>query len=50
VGQEQFIDEYMRRPILPLKERFWQTQNEIGAEPSTLIEGEMEKLMAMKGK
>jgi 2,4-dienoyl-CoA reductase-like NADH-dependent reductase (Old Yellow Enzyme family) len=50
VGQEQFIDEYMRRPILPLKERVWQTQQEIGAEPSTPIEGEMEKLMAIEEK
>jgi len=39
VGQEQFIDEFMRRPILPIKKRVWQTQAEIGKEPSVMIKG-----------
>jgi 2,4-dienoyl-CoA reductase-like NADH-dependent reductase (Old Yellow Enzyme family) len=39
VGQEQFMEEYAIRPILPLKERVWQTMGKIGAEPSTPIEG-----------
>jgi 2,4-dienoyl-CoA reductase-like NADH-dependent reductase (Old Yellow Enzyme family) len=39
VGQERFIDEYMRRPILPLKKRVWVSQAEIGREPSTPIKG-----------
>ncbi len=38
VGQEQFMDEYMKRPILPIKKRVWQTLNEIGKEPSVPIE------------
>jgi 2,4-dienoyl-CoA reductase-like NADH-dependent reductase (Old Yellow Enzyme family) len=33
VGQEQFVDAYMKRPVLPLKRRVWQTQTEIGREP-----------------
>ena len=39
VGQEQFMDEYMRRPVIPIKKRVWQTLAEIGKEPSTPIEG-----------
>ncbi|MCX5851299.1 MAG: NADH:flavin oxidoreductase [Deltaproteobacteria bacterium] len=39
VGQERFIDEYMRRPILPLKKRVWQTLAEVGKEPSVPIKG-----------
>ena len=38
VGQEQFMDEYAKRPILPIKKRVWQTLKEIGKEPSTPIE------------
>jgi 2,4-dienoyl-CoA reductase-like NADH-dependent reductase (Old Yellow Enzyme family) len=37
VGQEQFMDEYMKRPILPIKERVWQTLKEIGKEPSSPV-------------
>ncbi|MGD0274762.1 MAG: NADH:flavin oxidoreductase [Syntrophales bacterium] len=39
VGQERFIDEYMRRPILSIKQRVWQTLAEIGKEPSIPIKG-----------
>ena len=45
VGQEQWMDEYMKRPIFPIKERKWQVLKEIGAEPSTPIEGALEELM-----
>jgi 2,4-dienoyl-CoA reductase-like NADH-dependent reductase (Old Yellow Enzyme family) len=45
VGQEQWMDEYMKRPIIPVKERVWQILKEIGAEPSTPIEGALEELM-----
>ena len=38
VGQEQFMDEYAKRPILPIKKRVWQTLKEIGKEPSTPVE------------
>lgn len=38
VGQEQFMDEYMRRPILPIKKRVWQTLKEVGQEPSVPVE------------
>ena len=34
VGHEEYIDEYMRRPILPIKKRVWQTLAQIGKEPS----------------
>lgn len=37
VGQEQFMDEYMKRPILPIKERVWQTLKEVGKEPSSPV-------------
>ncbi len=39
VGQEEFMDEYMKRPIIPIKNRVWQTTSEVGKEPSTPIEG-----------
>ncbi len=39
VGYEQFMDEYMKRPILPIKKRVWQTLPEIGKDPSSPIEG-----------
>jgi 2,4-dienoyl-CoA reductase-like NADH-dependent reductase (Old Yellow Enzyme family) len=38
VGQEQFMDEYMKRPILPIKKRVWQTLAEVGEEPSSMVE------------
>ena len=38
VGEEQFMDKYMRRPILPIKKRAWQILKEIGKEPSTPVE------------
>lgn len=38
VGYEQFMDEYTKRPILPIKERVWQTLKEIGKEPSSPVE------------
>lgn len=37
VGYERFMDEFMKRPILPVKDRQWQTLKEIGKEPSTPI-------------
>jgi 2,4-dienoyl-CoA reductase-like NADH-dependent reductase (Old Yellow Enzyme family) len=39
VGYEQFMDEYIRRPIITIKKRVWQTLAEIGKDPSTPIEG-----------
>ncbi|MBN2283809.1 MAG: NADH:flavin oxidoreductase [Deltaproteobacteria bacterium] len=39
VGQERFMDEFMRRPILPIKKRVWQTQAQIGKEPSVPMRG-----------
>lgn len=39
VGHEEYIEEYMRRPILPIKNRAWQTLSQIGAEPSTPVKG-----------
>ena len=38
VGQEQFMDEYMKRPILPIKKRVWQILKEIGKEPSRPVD------------
>jgi len=38
VGDEQFMDEYMKRPTLPIKKRPWQIVKEIGKEPSTPVE------------
>ncbi len=38
VGQEQWMDEYMKRPILPIKKRAWQIMKEIGKEPSVPVE------------
>jgi len=38
-GQEEFIDEYMKRPIIPIRKRVWQTQREIGKEPSKPLRG-----------
>jgi 2,4-dienoyl-CoA reductase-like NADH-dependent reductase (Old Yellow Enzyme family) len=37
-GQEQYVDRFIKRPILPVKERVWQTFKEIGKEPSSFIE------------
>ena len=39
VGQEQYLEEYAIRPVLPVKKRVWQTMDKIGAEPSIPIEG-----------
>lgn len=36
-GQGRFNDEYMRRPMLSLKKRVWQTLAKIGKEPSTPV-------------
>jgi 2,4-dienoyl-CoA reductase-like NADH-dependent reductase (Old Yellow Enzyme family) len=38
VGYEQFMEEFVKRPILPIKNRVWQTMKEIGKEPSTPVE------------
>jgi len=45
VGQEEWMDDYMKRPIIPIKQRVWLTQKELGAEPSKPVEGALEKLM-----
>jgi dimethylglycine catabolism A len=49
-GQERFIEKYMRRPILPLKNRVWQTLQEVGKDPSAPVAGELAKLRMKKGK
>lgn len=38
VGYEQYMDEYWRRPIHPIKERVWQTIKEFGKEPVTPLD------------
>jgi len=51
VGQEEFIDEYMNRPILPVKERAWQSAPDwYKGEPSETWEytdEELRELMQM---
>ncbi len=51
VGQEEFIDEYMNRPILPLKERAWEAAPDwYKGEPSRTWEytdEELRELMQM---
>jgi len=48
-GQEQHIEEYARRPILPLKNRVWQIATDFGRKPLSkefeYAEGEIEELM-----
>lgn len=48
-GQEQHIEEYARRPILPLKNRAWQIATDVGRKELSRTyeysEGEIEKLM-----
>ncbi len=41
VGQEEFMDEYMKRTYAPVKTRVWQTMQEIGVEPSVPMPGEL---------
>ena len=48
-GQEQHIEEYARRPILPLKDRAWQIATDVGRKELSktyeYAEGEIEELM-----
>lgn len=44
VGYERYMDEYARRPILPIKNRVWQTLPEIGKEPSVPMDVRPEDL------
>jgi 2,4-dienoyl-CoA reductase-like NADH-dependent reductase (Old Yellow Enzyme family) len=37
-GNEQYVDRYAKRPILPIVDRVWKTGNEIGKEPSRPVE------------
>lgn len=38
VGHEEYIEQYMKRPIMPIKKRQWQTLAQIGKEPTAPIQ------------